>query len=168
MEDPAPRRLIPMFTQRPDTRKIIIAAACLVVLLAPGACAKQPTPGGAAATTSPSVTLPFQSPSKRELAAATGIVFPRSVRDYRSVAIGPTAIDVAFSMASADVAAFASDSSIELSAGQRLITHSSPVWDQNPVGSISSGQVRKGTITSMIEVVSGSGDRVTVRLAVTS
>lgn len=159
--------MMPIFTRRPSTL-VEVAAAIVMLILAAGACAKQPTPGGAAATTSPSATLPFQSPSKRELAAATGIVFPTSVRDYRSVSTGPTAIDVAFSMSSADVAAFASESSIELTAGQRLITHSSPVWDQNPVGSISGGRVRNGTITSTVEVVSDGGDRVTVRLAVKS
>lgn len=160
---------MPMFTQRPHISNIIIAASIFLIgALTAGACTKQPTPGGAAVTTSPAVTLPFQSPSKRELAAATGIVFPSSVRDYRSVAIGPTAIDIAFSMSAADVTKFASDSSIELIAGQRLIHHASPVWDQNPVGLISSGQTRQGTTTSTIEIVSGSGDRVAVRLAVSS
>jgi len=141
----------------------------LIVLAGPlGAtsCTKQPTPGGAASA--PSSTLPFESPTKDQIGSATGIDFPPSVGEYRSVKLDSSSLDVTFTMAAADVTDFASASGLTLTGGKRLITHASPVWELNPTGQVSSGQVRHRGLTSTVEVVSDGSDRVRVRLAVTA
>jgi len=139
-----------------------VAAASLTII----GCTKQATPGGSSAVTAPSVTLPFDAPSASQLATAAGLLFPGSVADYRSVKFDAATLNVGFTMAANDVDSFATGSSLTLNPDTRLITHSSPVWEQNPAGSISSGKKTYNGLTSTVEVASTGADRVTVRLVV--
>lgn len=148
-------------------RRVAIGVAFVAITsLALAGCTKQTTPGGSSAVTAPSVTLPFDAPSASQLASAAGLLFPGSLMDYRSVKFDAATLNVGFTLAANDVDSFTTGSSITLSPDTRLITHSSPVWEQNPAGSISSGKKTYNGLTSTVEVASTGADRVTVRLVV--
>lgn len=106
------------------------------------------------------------APTKADLARDARITFPASTADFRLVRISGSQLDVTFTIASADVDAFASGSGITLTEGRRVITHASPLWDVAVTGSMSGGSSTKGNLDRSAEVVP-DGDRATVRLTVT-
>jgi hypothetical protein len=129
-----------------------VVVATLALLCGLAGCSKDDGAQGAG-TTDPA-TFPLQSPTAEEVEAATGLVFPDSVADYRS-ANSPTAaqLEIGFTMSAAEVESFAASSGLTLVPDERIIIHSSPVWgDQNPAGDLRSGTVRKGRYETKVEV----------------
>ncbi len=119
-------------------------------------------------TTTTTAALPFDSPSKDELADATGLVFPDSVAGYRSVQLSPGQLDVTFTLPAADVDAFLEDSDLPpLTDDERTLAHASPLWELNPTDTYAGTATSRDGISIALETV-GSGDPVTVRLTVTT
>jgi len=72
-------------------------------------------------------------------------------------------------MAVSDVPDFVSSSGLTPASTPRVIAHASPVWDQNPTGSIAAYSRQSGELLTSVEVVTPpGGDRATVRLVVQS
>lgn len=140
----------------------IIALAAIVSL---AGCTKDVTPG-ADTKTSAGVDLPA-SPTSAQIAQRTGLSFPTSMQDFRLVNTGD-AVDISFNMAANEVDTFASGSGLTLTDGGRVIRHSSPVFEQNPAGGVSSGTITKDSLRADVEVASTGGSRVTVRVAISN
>lgn len=152
-------------------RLALVPAVPVVVLsLVGGAgCSSNGDPGATSGVSGP--TLPFERPSKAELADRAGLSFPSSVEDYRSTLVGPSELNVAFTMAASDLEGFVSGSGLPaLTEGRRLIAHPSPVWEQNPAGTVSSTASVHDGLTRIVEVVTPDPPTgsVGVRLVVSS
>lgn len=81
--------------------------------------------------------LQLQGTSAAEISERTGLFFSDDLAEFRS-ALSETGeqVDIRFVATAAEVEAFISESELPpLTKNQRLLTHSSPVWDLNPVGS---------------------------------
>jgi len=129
------------------------AFAALLLVCGTVSCSKSDDGASGTSTTDPS-SFPLQSPSAEEVEAATGLVLPESMTDYRS-ANSPTApqLEVGFTMSAAEVESFAQASSLELVPDERIIIHASPVWgDQNPAGDLRSGTVTRGRYETRVEI----------------
>ena len=105
------------------------------------------------------------APTKSDVATAAGIVFPPSTTDFRLVRISGDQIDVSFTIAATDVNEFASGSGIELTSGERTITHASPLWDVAVSGEVQGGSSTRDQIGRNAEVLV-EGDTATVRLSI--
>lgn len=139
--------------------------AVLVLQVGVSSCSSDDTSTGEAG--SPTSTLPFSSPSRAEIETATGLAFPDSLADYRSVELDPSELNIAATIALADVADFVSSSELTSATTKRVIAHASPVWDQNPTGSITAYGRESDELRTLVEVVTPTdGDRATVRLVV--
>ena len=149
-------------------RRLGVATVLLAaVAVAVGACSKSVTPG--AATTTTAASLPFESsPSKDELARVAGLRFPASTAGYQSVRVDPSELDVSFTIAATDVDGFASGSGLGALAQGRVIQHGSPVFPQNPTGTVRSAVSTHGRVTRVVEVVDDPGQPTSIRLIVTS
>jgi hypothetical protein len=142
----------------------VVATAALAV-----GCTKSPTPGGT--TTTSRDALPFaSSPSADRLAKRAGLAFPASMTHYRSVRVADDELDVTFTVAPEDVAAFAEESGFgTLTPGRLIIVHPSPIWDLDPGGDVESGESRHDGLVRRVEVVTVPGEPLrTVRLLVTT
>jgi hypothetical protein len=153
------------------SRRGFLVIGALVALVAVGAgCDDQgsssdDTPGGGTTT---SGTLPFDSPSKDELADATGLSFPASIAGYQSVQLSPGQLDVTFTLAAADVEGFVADSDLpEPTEGDRTLAHASPLWELNPTDTFAGTEATRDGVTIAVEIV-GSGDPRTARVSVTT
>jgi hypothetical protein len=69
-----------------------------------------------------------------------------STTDFRLVRISGDQIDVSFTIAATDVDEFASGSGIELTSGERTITHASPLWDVAVSGEVQGGSSTRNQI----------------------
>lgn len=68
------------------------------------------------------------APTKEQVERDASLHFPDSVTQFRLTSLSVGQIDVSFQMAADDVEEFATESGLDLVAGQRVIPHSSPVW----------------------------------------
>jgi hypothetical protein len=151
------------------SRTKLLALLVVIVLTATAVACDDQGSGDAAtdgSTTPP--TLPFDTPTKDELATAAGLAFPESTDGYQSVQIGPGQLDVKFTMAEADVDAFVSGSDLPaLTNGKRTLSHSSPLWELNPTEPSAGSEVTRDGLTISVEVV-GAGDPRTARVSVSA
>lgn len=147
------------------------AAVVLATVFVP-ACSKSPVDkvGTAGASSeAPVPTLPWTHPSKSEIGKTAGISFPASVADFRSTSVTPSELDVAFTIAAADVAAFDTDSGLGLTADTRVVGHASPLWGADVTGTVSGSASERGGYRRAVEVISdpASPEVATVRMAIT-
>ena len=146
---------------RPLGRGVVIAVVALLFI---AACSDSEEPATTSTTAGP--TLPFAAPSKDELGAATGIEFPDSLAEYRSVQLGPSQLDVTFTIPAGDLAAFVDGSALgPLLEGERVMAHSSPLWELNPDEAIRGAESERDGYLRSVEVL-GDGDPLVVRLTV--
>jgi hypothetical protein len=152
-------------------RATLVVSLAVLVVGACASCSNEPDkvedPGPDASS------FPLQSPTAEEVSAATGLVFPESMADYRS-ANSPSApqLEIGFTMSAAEVESFASASGLRLSPDERILIHASPVWgEQNPAGDLRSGTVTKGRYVTKLEIRTNYSetepDKAAVRILVT-
>ena len=151
-------------------RRAVAAALVVALLVALTATVLGCSDDGGDTTTATSdgtpPTLAVDTPSKDELSAATGLVFPPSTAGYRSVQLGPGQIDVLTTMAASEVDAFVEGSDLPaLTDGQRTIAHPSPLWELNPTGGSAGTSATRDGVSIAVEVV-GDGDPRAVRVSV--
>ncbi|MFM7069001.1 MAG: hypothetical protein ACKOYM_06015 [Actinomycetes bacterium] len=146
----------------PRRGAVVVVALCSLALVAAGtSCGESASSGGDRSTTSASTgpprTLPFESVTKDELAQQLGVKFPADTADFLTARLpNRSQLDVTFTVPAAAVASFASASGFPRPvAGQRVISHTSPLWKLNPDATIN-GSVR--TVTT------NTGDRLRVAL----
>lgn len=149
-------------SSRRVTRFVAVVAVAAMILVG---CTKQATPSGSAAPAT-GVNLP-QNTTAAQVAERTGLSFPTSMADFRLVNTG-SSVDISFNMAANEVDTFASGSGLTLAEGARVIRHSSPVFEQNPAGGVSSGTLTNAGLRTDVEVASTGGARVTVRIAISN
>lgn len=156
----AGRSVIPRTTAAPRFRRLLGTTMTTLALVAGVvACSADDD----ASTTS---VLDQVAPTKADIASQAGIEFPASTTGFRLVRISGNQIDVTFQLPLADVDAFARGSGLTLAAGERSITHASPLWDVAITGEFSGGSSNRDSIGRAAEVVP-DGDTATVRLTIT-
>lgn len=113
-------------------------------------------------------TLPLDDTSQEAVEKLSGLEFPTGTADFLSARLDDgTQLDVTFTMPPADQAAFVTASGLpELESGQRVVTHSSPLWKLNPEGTISGAADTNGSVGRAVEVVP-EGDRLRARVVIT-
>ena len=147
-------------------RSALVLLVTALVVAASG-CSKSVTRG--ATTTTIGRSLPFEgSPPKNTVAKAAGLVFPASTGGYESVRVDPSELDLTFTIAPDDVDGFVTDSGLGTLADGRIIQHSSPVFPQNPTGTVRSSTSQHGELTRIVEVVDQPGQPTVVRLVITT
>ncbi len=120
----------------------------------------------------PTATLPLGDTSVEGVSSMAGLVVPDGAKDFLTAATENKAqLDVTFTLPSDRVAAFVSGSGFPaLVEGEKVVTHSSPLWKLNPEGTESgaadSVTVDGVTVVRAVETVP-EGDRVRVRLVLT-
>ncbi len=120
----------------------------------------------------PTATLPLADTSVEGVSSMAGLVVPDGAKDFLTAATENKAqLDVTFTLPSDQVAAFVSGSGFPaLVEGEKVVTHSSPLWKLNPEGTESgaadSVTVDGVTVVRAVEPVP-EGDRVRVRLVLT-
>ena len=120
----------------------------------------------------PTATLPLGDTSVEGVSSMAGLVVPDGAKDFLTAATENKAqLDVTFTLPSDQVAAFVSGSGFPaLVEGEKVVTHSSPLWKLNPEGTESgaadSVTVDGVTVVRAVETVP-EGDRVRVRLVLT-
>jgi len=120
----------------------------------------------------PTATLPLDDTSVEGVSSMAGLVVPDGAKDFLTAATENKAqLDVTFTLPSDLVAAFVSGSGFPaLVEGEKVVTHSSPLWKLNPEGTESgaadSVTVDGVTVVRAVETVP-EGDRVRVRLVLT-
>jgi hypothetical protein len=152
--------MTPRRSPRRARRFLLTAALAAVPLLLLPACSGDDD----ANDTAGSAALDQVAPTKADVSHDAGVEFPASTADFRLVRIGADQVDVTFTLATTDVDAFASGSGIELTDGQRAITHASPLWDVAITGAVRGGSSSENGITRNVEVLA-AGDRSSVRLS---
>lgn len=97
-----------------------------------------------------------------------GLSLPDSAEDFMSARLDDDSqLDVSFTIAPADEAAFLDASALpEPQEDQRVITHTSPLWDLNVEGTIRGAADTAGDVTRAVELVD-EDDRTRVRLVIT-
>ena len=117
----------------------------------------------------PTATLPLDDTS---VEGVSSLVVPDGAKDFLTAATENKAqLDVTFTLPSDQVDAFVSGSGFPaLAEGEKVVTHSSPLWKLNPEGTESgaadSVTVDGVTVVRAVETVP-EGDRVRVRLVLT-
>ena len=113
-------------------------------------------------------TLPLDDTSQAAVEELSGLEFPPGTADFLSARLDDgTQLDVTFTMPSTDQAAFVTASGLPtLESGQRVVTHSSPLWKLNPEGTISGAADTNGSVGRAVEVVP-EGDRLRARVVIT-
>lgn len=120
----------------------------------------------------PTATLPLDDTSVEGVSSMAGLVVPDGAKDFLTAATENKAqLDVTFTLPSDQVEAFVSGSGFPaLVEGEKVVTHSSPLWKLNPEGTESgaadSVPVDGVTVVRAVETVP-EGDRVRVRLVLT-
>lgn len=120
----------------------------------------------------PTATLPLADTSVEGVSSMAGLVVPDGAKDFLTAATENQAqLDVTFTLPSDQVAAFVSGSGFPaLVEGEKVVTHSSPLWKLNPEGTESGASdsvtVDGVTVVRAVETVP-EGDRVRVRLVLT-
>lgn len=120
----------------------------------------------------PTATLPLDDTSVKGVSSMAGLVVPDGAKDFLTAATENKAqLDVTFTLPSDQVATFVSGSGFPaLAEGEKVVTHSSPLWKLNPEGTESgaadSVTVDGVTVVRAVETVP-EGDRVRVRLVLT-
>lgn len=120
----------------------------------------------------PTATLPLDDTSVKGVSSMAGLVVPDAAKDFLTAATENKAqLDVTFTLPSDQVEAFVSGSGFPaLVEGEKVVTHSSPLWKLNPEGTESgaadSVTVDGVTVVRAVETVP-EGDRVRVRLVLT-
>ena len=120
----------------------------------------------------PTATLPLDDTSVKGVSSMAGLVVPDAAKDFLTAATENKAqLDVTFTLPSDQVATFVSGSGFPaLVEGEKVVTHSSPLWKLNPEGTESgaadSVTVDGVTVVRAVETVP-EGDRVRVRLLLT-
>lgn len=120
----------------------------------------------------PTATLPLDDTSVKGVSSMAGLVVPDGAKDFLTAATENKAqLDVTFTLPSDQVDAFVSGSGFPaLVEGEKVVTHSSPLWKLNPEGTESgaadSVTVDGVTVVRAVETVP-EGDRVRVRLVLT-
>lgn len=97
-----------------------------------------------------------------------GLSLPDSAEDFMSARLDDDSqLDVSFTIAADDEAVFLDASGIpEPQKDQRVITHTSPLWDLNVEGTIRGAADTKGDVTRALELTDEDG-RTRVRLVIT-
>lgn len=113
-------------------------------------------------------TLPLDDTSQAAVEKLSGLEFPPGTADFLSARLDDgTQLDVTFTMPPTDQATFVTASGLPpLESGQRVVTHSSPLWKLNPEGTISGAADTDGSIGRAVEVVP-EGDRLRARVVIT-
>lgn len=122
------------------------------------------TVAGCASDDDPPAALDQVAPTRADVARDAGVDFPESTAGFRLVRLGPNQIDVTFTVSPDDVESFASGTGVELTAGERAITHASPLWDVAVTAPLRGGSSTRNGIRRDVEVVDG-GAIATVRLS---
>jgi len=124
-----------------------------------------------------SAVLQQLAPKRTDVESEAGIVFPESTESFRLVRLGPTQIDVSFTIANGDVGEFSDGSGIALAEGERSLTHASPLWDVAVLGPVKGGSAdldgaegvtrsaevlpdvpEAGTSTVRLSILTGAGE----------
>lgn len=110
-------------------------------------------------------TLELSDTSKAGVSRTGGLSIPAGAADFLSASTEDrTQLDVTFTLPPGQVAAFVSGSNLATPvAGDRVITHSSPLWKVNPEGDVSGVADVHSGVARAVETV-GEGDRVRVRI----
>lgn len=107
--------------------------------------------------------------TRDSLSSLWGIALPEEVGDYAATRIDDTEGHVTFTASPGDVDAMLGAADLSPTAGNRVITHASPLWDLNPEGEIAGVTDTTATGTRAVEVISAAdGDTVTVRAILTT
>jgi hypothetical protein len=124
-----------------------------------------PGPKSPATTTGPRETIPVGDTSRAGIEQLSGLVLPPSTADFLSARLSDgTELDVTFTMAPGDEAAFVAASGLPaLRSGTRVVTHSSPLWKLNPEGTISGATDTRAGVRRVVELVP-EGDRLRARV----
>ena len=114
--------------------------------------------------------FPLQNPSAAEVEAATGLVFPDGMTEYRSVNVGDDALYLSFSMPADEVVGFATESGLTLDGATRLLAHPSPLWPEgDPAGrSARSAQRTSDGFATKVEVWTDATDIALVRIGISA
>lgn len=116
-----------------------------------------------------SAPLEQVAPTKADIERDSGLVFPPSTADFRTVRMSASQIDIVFSMSAGDVATFTKASNLTLVKDRRAIVHASPLWELNDKGSKQGGTDVTGQIQRNVEVIAdGSKARARISLVVAS
>lgn len=101
-------------------RRLLCSVVTAAVLIGGSACSGDESESGPATQQG--------APTKEQVERDASLHFPDSVSQFRLTSLSVGQVDVTFQMAAADVEEFATESGLDLVAGQRVIPHSSPVW----------------------------------------
>lgn len=112
--------------------------------------------------------LDLSDTAQRAVAELGGFAFPRSTADFLTAKLNDSSqLDITFTIDPADEHAFVEGSSLpDPVSGDRVITHSSPLWKLNPDGTISGTRDPHGDVNRQVELVPEKG-RLRVRAVLT-
>jgi hypothetical protein len=93
------------------------------------------TAGDPGTTTTTTTTSPLRDAdvSKEAIGQLSGLAFPDGTENFLATRVGEDQFDVTFTMSGSDEPGFIEGSELPApEVGQRLILHSSPLWELNP------------------------------------
>jgi len=100
--------------------------------------------------------------TRDEIEERSGVTLPASVEGFRATRTATDQLQVTATVTDGDGARLADDLGLE--ADRRVVTHSSPLWELNPGGTIRGGTSRHEEVERAVEVIDDDGSRSTVRM----
>ena len=125
--------------------------------------------GAGSTSGSPTDTLDLTDTSQAAVEEVSGLAFPPGTNDFLTAQLdGGSQLDITATVPPAEEAAFLQASGLSAPvAGERVVTHSSPLWELNPSGTIRGVSDTANGVHRSVELVEEAG-RVRVRAVVTS
>jgi hypothetical protein len=127
-----------------------------------------PPPDDATADTDPAASLDLEDSSQASVEELSGLDFPESASGFLSAQLDDgTQLDLTVTFPPGEEAAFLEASSLAAPVeGERVITHSSPLWDLDPPGTIRGVADDRAGVRRAVELVEEDGS-VRVRAVIT-
>lgn len=116
----------------------------------------------AAATTACGDEAGTTALTRNQIEERSGLTLPASVEGFRATRTTTDQLQVTATVTDADGTRLADDLGLE--ADRRVVTHSSPLWELNPSGTIRGGTSRHEEVERTVEVIDDDGARSTVRM----
>ena len=100
--------------------------------------------------------------TRAQIEERSGLELPASTDAFRATRTSSTELQLTATVTDADGRALADELGLE--SGRRVVTHASPLWELNPLGTISGGTSSDGDVRRSVELVDDAGDRSTLRV----
>jgi hypothetical protein len=143
---------------------VLVGLALWLIVTDDGADPPQDGP----AADDPAATLGLEDSSQASVEELSGLDFPESASGFLSAQLDDgSQLDLTATFPPSEEAEFLEGSSLAVPvAGERVITHSSPLWDLDPAGTVRGVTDTRGGVDRAVELVEEEGS-IRVRAVIT-